>query len=270
MLSCDLLDGAPRTTQQRDALADDLRQYVARVLETRPAMVNRLAPDLPPQVFIEKIIAKSQDNFLFVGELLSLLALSEEQISEESLQQLPATLYDTYSAFLERITGQDRDKYLSVLGLLAVAAEKLPESKVSVFLDINVQETRRCLNDLRQYLSTDDAIPANQRRYSIYHRSFAEYLTDAQGNDRFWCDPSAYHQRVADHYPPATLDLWDEYGLRYAGLHRAEAITQWNPDDVARRHTLTEQLVGVHQGWLRHSAAVKRTAREGRRAEWTE
>jgi hypothetical protein len=50
---------------------------------------------------------------------------------------------------------------------------------------------------MRQFVDVDDAAPASQRRYGIYHRSFADFLLDRDRAETCWCVASEQHERIA-------------------------------------------------------------------------
>jgi hypothetical protein len=78
---------------------------------------------------------------------------------------------------------------------------------------------------LRQFLEVDDTLPATQRSYTLYHRSFADFLLDEDRAEEYWCEGAAQHRRIATFY----LTQWG--GLEQ-GLPRLAQVTRLSREDA--------------------------------------
>jgi hypothetical protein len=161
---------------------EDVSQYVTSNLEKQPTLVKKLAPELPQELFIQSVRQKSDGNFLYVNYLLRWLLEQATMITPATLEALPTGLDGIYREFLGRIIGRDKEawrrKYAPVLGTLAVAQEALNRQQLAALVDLPKSEIVEIVNDLRQLLDVNDALPASQRTYALYHRSLADFLLD--------------------------------------------------------------------------------------------
>jgi hypothetical protein len=210
----------------------DIREHVLVVLSTCQDLANKLAPDLPPNIFADTVQRKSEGNFLYVKYLIDMLKEEEkgEKITTESLNNFPYGLDEIYIEFLDRLIkskGQAAEECLSVLGILTASQEALTEGQIANFVRTDKEKVRRLLTSLLQLLDTDESIPATQRTYSIYHRSFSEFLLDADRAEDYWCGEAyKYHQRIIEYYRTGAISWdkvdWskvDDYGLLHLASH---------------------------------------------------
>lgn len=210
----------------------DVKQYIVNTVShpAQVALTQKLPPSLSINDFADVVQRKSNANFLYVQYLLKMLTDQQEMITLESLERLPTGLDGIYIEFLERLIGDDQDtwdkEYKPVIGALAVAQEALSEKQLSGFVGTTESKVRRVLTDLRQFLQADDALPASQRTYSLYHRSFSDFLLDPDRAEVYWCEEAEQHQRIINYYrkgaPSWEAIDWhqvDNYSLLYLATH---------------------------------------------------
>lgn len=177
-------EGLVKSVQQ------DIRKYVLQVLTVNSSLTDKFASNLSQDAFLSAVQEKSDGNFLYVNHLIQMLIEQGEEINQESFIKLPIGLSQIYIELLKRVTGNDRriweDEYMSILGILAVAQEALTEDLISRLLGTENSKVRRILVSVRQLLDTDELIPASQRTYAIYHRSFSEFLLDSDKSEEYW------------------------------------------------------------------------------------
>jgi hypothetical protein len=204
----------------------DVEKYVSLTLTQHPEVSEKLVQEMSQKEFITAISEKSEGNFLYLSFLLDMLKSAPERITQDSLDHLPIGLDGTYIGFIERLTKKDMevwtDEYAPVLGTLAVARSSLTESQISAFVKMNRPEVRILLQKLRQLLDTDESVPASQRVYTTYHRSFADFLLNEDRAEEYWCDEIIQHERIARYYLNTFRTSWndcDTYGLSQLVSH---------------------------------------------------
>jgi hypothetical protein len=91
-----------------------------------------------------------------------------------------------------------KEKYLPLLGVLAVAYEELSRGQLSRFANVEVDYVDILIASLRQFL--DVGSDGRENRYRIYHASFSHYLQDSSRNRDYPLDGPKYHYQVASYY----------------------------------------------------------------------
>jgi len=210
----------------------DIERHVLHVLRRggkHRTLAAKLAPDLSARDFAEHLRDASEGNFLYVRYMLPMLEAKTGRITQASLDALPTGLDATYKEFLGRLIqptdSEWRTTYRPVLGTLAVAREPLNESQLSHIAGLAQADTRIILIELRQFLDVDPSSLETSRRYAIYHRSFADFLLDAERAGGYWCEEQLQHERIAEHLKGFAGD-WskcDAYSLEYAAHHLIQA-----------------------------------------------
>ena len=172
---------------------------------------------------------RSAGNFLVARHLVAMLSSESGEIDLSILAGLPASLDDVYIGFLERALRQQKAAWEAglapILGALAVSQEPVGEALIARVADVPRSETRRRLTEVEDLLAFESEVPVSRRVYTLYHRSFADFLLDADRAAEYWCDPYEQHERFVDSFRPA--DGWDaadwesldEYGLRHLPVH---------------------------------------------------
>jgi tetratricopeptide (TPR) repeat protein len=183
---------------------EDVRRYVNDNVRSSPNLSRKLSAKLSITNFLEIVSAKSGGNFLYIKYLLDMLAFQGEEIDLHSLQKLPEGLDGIYREFLERLVAGRVEAWLTqygpVLGTLSVAHEALSEDQLAHFIGVKIPILRQLLISLRPFIEVNEALPASARRYTIYHRSFAEFLLDRDKAENYWCSPNEQHAAIARYY----------------------------------------------------------------------
>lgn len=227
----------------------DIHDYVlARTAQ--PELSKRLARGLTHEELATAVRDRSAGNFLYVDQLLQMLASSRRIINRSALDALPDGLSKFYRAFLGRVLEPTNrsweDCYQPVLGTLAVEREALNRQQLADIVDTGKGKIVPVLASVRQLLEVDDNLPASRRSYTFYHRSLADFLLDEDAAEEYWCEEAEQHERITNHYLPQinddTGDSQDHYGLRNLAFHLAEAAQ--GRSGVARHHHV-ETLVDL-------------------------
>src|SRR5262249_14376483 len=125
--------------------------------------------------------------------------------------------------------GTWEEKYLPLLGVLAVAFNALSRDQLAAFAGVKVEYVDSILAQLLQFLDTIKEESVN--RYRLYHRDFTEYLLDKTRNQAYPLDGKAYHTRISNYYR-GDKETWsdvdwskvdDDYPYRYLVDHLVAA-----------------------------------------------
>ncbi|MFQ5810398.1 MAG: NUDIX domain-containing protein, partial [Armatimonadota bacterium] len=88
--------------------------------------------------------------------------------------------------------------YHRLFSVLAAAREPLPLRAISAVLGTKPRLAGRRLRRIGQL------VHERRDRFSLFHRSLADWLQEREGSGEFWCDPDEGHETLADR-------LWDDY-----------------------------------------------------------
>ena len=208
---------------QEENLAD-AGQYVSQQVAASVQLQSRLAElEMEAEAFIERVVAASQGNFLYLVWLLR--AVADGHQSLDALHDLPQGLDGVYREFLRtRTVGRDirgpwRERYRPLLGVLAAAQAPLTAAQLARFTKLPKQDLRDALLDVEQFL---DPIGARQDQYQLYHQSVADFLGDEERAEEFWIDLAAAHSQIAAACQEEEVQS-DPYRLRYLPIHLLEA-----------------------------------------------
>jgi type II secretory pathway predicted ATPase ExeA len=224
----------------------DVERYVRNKLAELSHITTKLGPDLSIDSLVTAVRDSSAGNFLYVDYLLRMLKDQHAEIRKESLSELPAGLDGIYLEFVERLTVSPEvwvEDYAPIVGTLAVAQQALTEEQLAEFAGKSKPLVRTCLKRLLQLLEADEALPSSKQTYSLYHRSFADFLLDRDRAEEYWCEPIEQHLRIADCLQRIYGGDWltaDDYAVLYLGYHLSEAERE---ADQHSQRTTRQQLV---------------------------
>jgi len=199
----------------------DVDLYIQTEL-AKPHMSARLAASGRPEAEVREILRqKSAGNFLYVVEAFRGIAL--DQYRFEQTESLPPSLGGLYQAFFERHfspgdASSERDFTPVRKALQVLVAARSPLSGAllarATMLD-EEEELPRVLRPLSPYVPGRPD-PGGQRRYALFHRSLAEWLTseEQRGND-FYISSGQGHARLAE-------AAWSAYETDAASLESYE------------------------------------------------
>jgi hypothetical protein len=238
----------PGTSIQRYELTHDAPHQIADVgafVRSEVAAGKRLAAALDASAISvgELVAALTHDgadgNFMYVSFMLAEVAAS--QPGHVDLTRFPPGLTGYYDQFWARMASAQQDwqtweqLFQPVLDRLAVAADAVSEAWLASQVGRSQGEIRaRVLEPWERVLSQIEH--RGPHTWRVTHRTFAEYLVDSGKVDK-----GRAHRAVADAYVKrlrGRYDEWDDYGLRYAAGHLAEAVA--SAKGAERDATLTE------------------------------
>lgn len=201
----------PRTTE-------DAKAFVMNLANDR-AVSNMLAQrGILPETLTERVATASQGNFLYLHHYAEGLWNKDETLL--NLEALPGGLYGIYEHFLAQIKERRRDvswdqAYKPVLGVMAVAKEPLTRRQIADFSRVEQGTVGTILIQLREFV--DSMGRGADRRYSIYHRSFAEYLVSEENPD--YIDGQKAHKQIVECFKAGALSWKEVYPMKYLLSH---------------------------------------------------
>ena len=202
----------------------DLQDYIRLKTAASAAIQSRLSQSgMDLERFIKLLEGVHQDNFRYLALLFAALERGEQWVDD--LERLPSGLDGIYRQHLrDRAIGKNKTlwrAYRPVLGVLAAAREPLRPEMIEKFSGVDGQTVGDILLDAGEFL---DRQPEEEPRYSLYHRSLADFLGDRlKAGEEFWIDLQAVHRKIAAAYQPAlAAKAWrkiDDYGLNHLAQH---------------------------------------------------
>jgi WD40 repeat protein len=206
---------------------NDLHQYIKKRVECQAVQNKLQEAGITSKKFIERLIERSQGNFLYTQSLLNDLEFNEQILN--NLDSLPKNLEDVYHQFFRRFTEKEWQAFQPIFGVLAVAKELLSQKQLSDFTGIEREELRQSMRLVSQFLVNKD------RNGHEYHRldnqSLRDYLLNEKRNKDFWCNPEKYHKKIADFYSKKhklefKKTFEESYFWNYFAYHMSQAGQQ--------------------------------------------
>ena len=225
----------PGTPLERIALVHDAPEQVADIdtFVHREAAVNeRLAtalaaavPALSVSAFAEAVTRASAGNFMYVSYLLADVA--DARPGELDLGHLPERLVGYYDQLWERVSAAQQPDWETwervhrpVLDRLAVAREAVSEHWLATHTGRPAAEIRsRVLAPWQRVLTR--VARGGTPSWRVLHHSFAEYLLESGKVSAI--DAHAAIARAYVDGRVGEIEDWDDYGVRHAATHLAEA-----------------------------------------------
>lgn len=234
--------------EERERSREDVRRYVAG---RTSRLAGKLAAGFSVATLGDRLATKADGNFLWAVFAMSMLASLSDAITAGTLAAMPSELSPLYFDFIQRLARNDRrrwfEKHALVLGTLVVAEEAMTDAELSAYSGVDATETTRVILDLTQLLDKGDR--DGLRTWSIYHRSFIDFLLDPAKADEYVCDAQASHRRIVDTWLGAversgTTDL--TRGDQYARQNIAAHLFALRADEGMR----TRLLSLVSREWM--------------------
>lgn len=198
----------------------DLETYVrARLEEPVLAETAKGTPDLP-----ERILEAAAGNFLYAQMALRLIESSSAETIDVSA--MPAGLPGLYNqmfrqAFPDR--SEYRSRYETVLTCLAAAFAPLPWGTLERATGLAPRDLGDRLDELSSFVRTEGS--GTTADYSLFHRSFAEWLRTIQRGQPYAVDAKQGHARLAEALEGQHPQ--DEYAVRWLPRHLI-ALEDWS------------------------------------------
>jgi hypothetical protein len=217
----------------------DIGLYIRQAFVNDSVLKKKLTDDLTLAYLVTTLQEHSNGNFLYVRYILEMWRRDISVISSNTLSVLPQGLDGVYRTFLRYLfvenPGAWSTQYSPLFGTLAIARSPLREDQIAHFLDITLSQARARLFTIRQFLDADDAVSPSERTYSIYHRSFVDFLLDPDRSQSYWCEAETCNFKIVQAYQPGdnnwTNLKWsdaDDYALQHLITHLVSVQSRAN------------------------------------------
>lgn len=195
----------------------DLRDYIGRRLDnerSEPPDAGQSAALLPS---VESLAA---GNFLYARAALD--AVGEGKLDAASLGRRAPEMASFYEEFFEQRFPDPEDyvaRYAPLLCVLSVAREPLGFTPLVHLGDTPAVSLHLKLLELQSLLRRFGEGEA--ARFTLFHQSLQEWLTDREAAGPYWCPATDGHRRLVDFL--AGRWATDPYALRHLPRHLASA-----------------------------------------------
>jgi len=161
---------------------EDVKEYLHLFLNNEQKLRSWINErNISEETFVQEIAVKSENNFIYLRYLLP--GISEGKYDDLSLKGLPQGLQDYYTTHWTRM-GMDREaneKKVKILYILVERGERISSKMIADILDEDEYDVKDVLADWIEYVTPKENVEEEKTYYSIYHRSFLEFL---KGQDK--------------------------------------------------------------------------------------
>ncbi|MBE8991182.1 AAA family ATPase [Nostoc sp. LEGE 12450] len=156
---------------------EDVKEYIELYLNNDSDLKNWINErHISEDSFTQQIAVKSENNFIYLRYLLP--GISEGKYNDLNLKGLPQGLQDYYTTHWNRM-GMDKEsneKKVKILYILVERGEPISINMIAEILDEEEYEVKSVLNEWVEYVTSKVNVDEHKTYYSIYHRSFLEFL----------------------------------------------------------------------------------------------
>jgi serine/threonine-protein kinase len=167
--SLDLLDY--QTDSHRD-----VREYIQNRVNSSEKLRKRIDERRETVAeFIDKMVDKSENNFMYLRYVLQDIEMGRYQ--DLSLESFPQGLQGFYNFHWRRmgITAEPlSDAKIKIVYILGEVLQPVSRQQICDFSGEDARTVQTVLNEWKQFLH--ELFRDNQKRYSIYHASFRDFL----------------------------------------------------------------------------------------------
>lgn len=215
--------------EQSQNSLNDISQYIIRRLNIDKIHEKLDKFKVESQTLVDSLTDKSSGNFLYAKLILDEIELGYQPLDQ--LDTLPSGLYGIYHEMLRRRCSDNEweNKYQPILGTLAVTQAPVTETQLVNFTKNRQLTKTKIKQNLRVLIQFTDIFQdkgSEDKKYTLFHQSFRDYLLNENKNEDFYCDAIEQHQEIINFYKKETnnwIDLnqkkIDEYGLLYLPKH---------------------------------------------------
>jgi NACHT domain len=160
----------------------DVKEYIHLFFQNEFKLKNWIHErNISEDNFTQEIAVKSENNFIYLRYLLP--GIAEGKYNDLTLKGLPQGLQDYYTTHWQRM-GMDKESHeqkVKILYILVERGEPISSNLIAEILDEDEYEVKSVLNDWVEYVTPKLNTAEQKTYYSLYHRSFLEFL---QGQDK--------------------------------------------------------------------------------------
>lgn len=175
----------------------DIRAYVEQSLKRRGIQAYIRSQDIDAEIFVEHLSKKSEGNFMYLRHVLP--ELERGAYKGLTLNALPTGLRSYYEDHWKRMRRQDGEDIwyeykLPIIMALAVVKKPVSIGLISDFAGVYKPALiADVLKEWSQFLHEEqyEYEGAIQKRYSVYHESFREFLAERE-------DIKVAHAKIVD------------------------------------------------------------------------
>ncbi|BBD59812.1 hypothetical protein NIES2109_26030 [Nostoc sp. HK-01] len=164
------------------ASQEDIKEYIQLFLQNDPQLKTWISDrHISKETFTQEIAVKSENNFIYLRYLLP--GISEGKYNDLTLKGLPQGLQDYYTTHWQRMgmDNESNEQTVKILYILVERGEAISLSMIAEILDEDEYNVKSVLNNWVEYITPTVNLEEGKTYYSIYHRSFLEFL---KGQDK--------------------------------------------------------------------------------------
>ncbi|MDJ0735610.1 MAG: AAA family ATPase [Nostocaceae cyanobacterium] len=148
--------------------------------------IRKQNPPITQTEFVDRLCEKSQNNFMYLRYVLP--AIATGKYNDLSLKELPEGLEQYYITHWQRMgmDNDDNDINVKILFILVVRGEAVSSNMIADILDLDVFPVEKILDKWVEYVTPKKVQEEDEEKtyYSIYHRSFLEFLQNQPKLDK--------------------------------------------------------------------------------------
>ncbi len=160
-----------------------MKQYIGLFLENDQKHKDKLQTWLQDRnidelTFIEEVAKKSENNFMYLRYVLPWIA--EDKYSDLTLQGLPTGLQEYYEQHWQQMNMEEEtnETKVKIFYILVTRGDEISSEMIANILDLDEYDVSSVLEnkDWFEYITTRLDREEDKNYYSIYHKSFLEFL----------------------------------------------------------------------------------------------
>ncbi|AFZ14016.1 hypothetical protein Cri9333_3182 [Crinalium epipsammum PCC 9333] len=164
---------------------EDVKEYIHLSLNNDSKLKNWIKErNIYENNFTQELAVKSENNFMYLRYVLP--EISEGKYNDLNLNGLPQGLQDYYTTHWHRMgmDNESHEKKVKIIYILVERGEPISSIMIADILDEDEYEVKSVLNDWIEYVTPKVNTEKPKIYYSIYHRSFLEFLKGQDKLDR--------------------------------------------------------------------------------------
>lgn len=181
----------------------DIREYVQQSLGRQEIKDYIISQNITPQSFVDLLTMKSEGNFMYLHYVLP--EIEAGAYKDTRLDAIPVGLQNYYEDHWRRMRGRDETGWfeykLPIIMALTVVNEPVSIDLIADFAEVpQKSRIRTVLQEWEQFLHIENVEyeGAQQRRYSMYHASFHDFIAKKEEVADERVSRKDAHRKIAD------------------------------------------------------------------------